>query len=213
MNSFSIECCPNHWSHLARSPISQWYRTSASKWDLQNSMMKFWIVEKFFPMNVAAFIVAAMNILHINECSSPDSATFDILFCLLRTWSFTLFTNSAASLPMIFCCVTAHDECFGICLFLVIQFLRFPRSIMNHLSVPYGMRISFEKRFFTMRWQLVAASPKKFLRFPWSIVLRSSTFPLLRRPRLTIILLWITWWWRFLKFHRSIVTCNRFSRI
>ena len=50
-------------------------------------------------MNVAAFIVAAMNILHIIECSSDDSATFDILFCLLRTWSFTLFTNSAASCP------------------------------------------------------------------------------------------------------------------
>ena len=51
-------------------------------------------------MNVAAFIVTAMNIPQIIECSSPDSATFDILFCLLRTWSFTLFTNSAASLHM-----------------------------------------------------------------------------------------------------------------
>ena len=30
-------------------------------------------------MNVAAFNVAAMNIPHIIECSSPDSATFDIL--------------------------------------------------------------------------------------------------------------------------------------
>ena len=36
----------------------------------------------------------------IIECSSPASATFDILLCLVRTWSFTLFTNSAASLPM-----------------------------------------------------------------------------------------------------------------
>ena len=33
-------------------------------------------------MNVAAFIIAAMNIHHIIECSPPDSATFDILFCL-----------------------------------------------------------------------------------------------------------------------------------
>ena len=41
-------------------------------------MMKFWIVEKFFPMNVAAFIVAAMNIPQMIECSSPESATFDI---------------------------------------------------------------------------------------------------------------------------------------
>ena len=49
---------------------------------------------------VAAFIVAAMNIPQIIECSSPDSATFNILFCLFRTWSLTLSTNSAASLPM-----------------------------------------------------------------------------------------------------------------
>ena len=51
-------------------------------------------------MNVAAFNVVAMNIHHIIECSSFDSATFDILFCLFRTWSLTLFTNSASSLPM-----------------------------------------------------------------------------------------------------------------
>ena len=57
-------------------------------------------IEKFFPMNVAAFNVVAMNIPHIIECSSPGSATFDIIFCLFRTWSLTLFTNSAASLPM-----------------------------------------------------------------------------------------------------------------
>ena len=34
-------------------------------------------------MNVAAFIVEAINIPQIIECSSPESATFDILFCLL----------------------------------------------------------------------------------------------------------------------------------
>ena len=51
-------------------------------------------------MNVAAFNVAAMNIHHVIECSSPDSATFNIRFCLFRTRSLTLFTNSAASLPM-----------------------------------------------------------------------------------------------------------------
>ena len=72
-------------------------------------MMRFWIVEKFFPINVAAFIVAAMNIPHIIECSSPDSATFDILFCLFRTWSFTLFTNSAALLPMTKVSESAHS--------------------------------------------------------------------------------------------------------
>ena len=59
------------------------------------------------------------------------------------------------------CCVTIHDEIFGICLFLVIQFLRCPRSIVNRLSVPYGMRISAEKRFLTMRVNFFAIYPKK----------------------------------------------------
>ena len=66
-------------------------------------------------MNVVAFIVEAMNIPHIIECSSPESATFDILFCLFRTWSLTFSTNYAT--------VTALNEIFGICLFLVIQAL------------------------------------------------------------------------------------------
>ena len=48
-------------------------------------VMEFRIPEKFFPMNVAAFIVAAMNIRQIIECSSPEPATFDIIFCLFRT--------------------------------------------------------------------------------------------------------------------------------
>ena len=42
----------------------------------------FW---KFFPMNVAEFIVTAMNIHQIIECSSSSSATFEILLCLFRT--------------------------------------------------------------------------------------------------------------------------------
>ena len=69
-------------------------------------MMEFWLSAKLFPMTVAAFIVEAINIPQIIECSSPESATFGILFCLLLTWSFTLFTNSAASLPM-----TKISEC------------------------------------------------------------------------------------------------------
>ena len=63
-------------------------------------MMEFWLSCKFLPMNVAALIVTAINIPQIIECSSPSFATLDILFCLSRTWSFTRFTNSAASLPM-----------------------------------------------------------------------------------------------------------------
>ena len=112
-----------------------------------------------------------------------------------------------------FCCVTSHDESFEICLFLVIQCLRFPRSIVNRLTVPYGMRISVEKRFRTMRVNFLQFSPRSCLRFPWSIVRRNLTFPLLRRPRLTIIQFWVTCWEESNRFPRSIVTCNRFSRI
>ena len=151
----------------------------------------------------------------IHRCSHEHSPYYWMLF----TWLCNV-RHSLLSVPHFvfdfvhkFCCVPAHNEGFGICLFLVIQFLWFLRSIMNHLCVPHGMRISVEKGIFTMRVNLLHHIPRSFLKFPWSIVRRSSTFPLLKRPRLTIILFWITWWWRFLRFPRSIVTCNRFSRI
>ena len=113
-----------------------------------------WTVEKFFPMNVAAFNVVAMNIPHITECSSPDSATFDILFCLFRTWSLTLSTNYAASLPM--------TTFFGICLFLVMHWHKFPRFIVNELSVPCSMRISCREEIPHDEGQLFAMYPEKF---------------------------------------------------
>ena len=106
-----------------------------------------------------------------------------------------------------------YGESFRFCLFLVIQFLRFPRSIMNYLSVPYGLRISFEKRFFMMRENLLHRIPRSFLRFPWSIVRRSTTFPVLRRPRTIIFLFWLTCWWRSTRFPWSIVYRNRFPRM
>ena len=70
----------------------------------------FW---KFLPMNIADFIVTTINIPQITECFSPFPVTFEILFCLFRTWSFTLFTtdldstdnsSSASSFPMTNCC-------------------------------------------------------------------------------------------------------------
>ena len=42
-------------------------------------MMEFWLSRELFPMNVVQFIVAVINISPIVECSSPESATFDIL--------------------------------------------------------------------------------------------------------------------------------------
>ena len=99
-------------------------------------------------MNVAAFIVAAMNILHIIECSSPDSATFDILFCLLRTWSFTLFTNSAASLPMT----------------KVSEFASSQVSPIHHELSLRTLRIAHFRREEVLHYEgeLIASHPKKF---------------------------------------------------
>ena len=144
-----------------------------------------------------------MNIHHIIECSSPDSATFDIL---LSTSHLVLYFIHK------FYCVTSHGESFGICPFLGINFLKSPN---HHESSLRTLRYAHFRREEVLHddGQLVASYPRSFRRFPWSIVGRSSTFPLLRRPRSTIILFWITWWWRLLRFPRSIVTCNRLSRI
>ena len=45
---------------------------------------------------------------------------------------------------------------------LVIHCLRFPRSIVNRISVPCGMRISAEKMFFTMRVNVLQFIPRSF---------------------------------------------------
>ena len=65
-----------------------------------------------------------------------------------------------------FCCVASHDESFRFCPFLVVNTIRFLRSIMNCLSVLYGLRISVEKRFFMMRGNFLQYIPRSFLRFP-----------------------------------------------
>ena len=65
-------------------------------------------------MNTADSYVTDRNIPHTMECFSPSSVTFiEDRFCLLRTWSFTLFkndldstdnSNSVSSFQMINCC-------------------------------------------------------------------------------------------------------------
>ena len=88
----------------------------------------------------------------INECSSPDSAPFDILFCLLRTWSFTLFTNSAAS--------PSHDKRFRICLFLIIDNYQVAPS---WIISPYLTEKHFRREeVLHDEGQLVASHSRKF---------------------------------------------------
>ena len=93
-----------------------------------------------------------MNIPQIVECSSPDSATFDILFCPLRTWSFTLFTNSAASLPM-----TKVSES-ALSWELTLSFYR--ESALRTLQNAHFRR----EEVLHDEGQLVASYPKKFSR-------------------------------------------------
>ena len=204
MNSFPIEFCPNCWSHLVHSPILMWCRTCASK-------------------EISGIHDGILNIHEIlsHECrrihrrSHEHSPNYWMLFsgiCKVRH-SFLSFSQWIFYFIHKFCCVTSHDESFRFCLFLVINTIRLPRSMMNYVSVPYGLRISVEERFFMMRVNLMHRIPRHFIRFPWSIVRRSLTFPLLRRPRTTIILFLITCRWQSIRLPWSIIYHNRFPRI
>ena len=196
---------PHCWSLPVHPPILLWCRTFSSRWDLWNSWWNFEIVEKFFPMKVAAFIVAAMNIPQIIECSSPG-------VCNVRH-SFLSFSHLIFYFIHKFCCVITHDESFGICYFLGVSTFRLPWSIMKPPFVPYGLRTPVEKNVSMMWPNLLHRIPRSFLRFPWSIVCRNLTFPLLRRLRMVIIQFWITCWWESIRLPWSIIYHNRFPRI
>ena len=157
--------------------------------------MEFWLFWKFLPMNIADSIVTAINIPQIVECSSPFPVTLEILFCLFRTWSFTRLTNdldstdssnSVSSFPMAkFWSLASSWE--------LISSSR-PDLVTKCFSVPYGLRGSVEKNFLVIRSNFSYHSPRSFIRSPWSIVRRSLSFPLLRRPRTVIIQFWIICW-------------------
>ena len=131
------------------------------------------------------------------QCSTFFSVDF-------RTWSLTLFTNSVASLPWR---NFQNKPVLGDALTQVAPFYR--ESALRTLQNAHSCR----EDILHDEGKLYAMYPKKFLRFPRSIVLCSSTFPLLRRPRSTTILLCIVWSWRLHRFPGSIVTWKRFFRI
>ena len=203
MNFFPNESYPHWRSDLVRSPILQICRTLSSMWDLWNSWWNF-----HYPWNFSH------ECRRIHRCSHEHSPNHWLLF----SWScnvrhFLSFSHLIFYFNHKFCCVTSHDENFGICLFVVISTIRLPRSIMNHLFVPYGMRISVEKRFFTMRANLLPHIPRSFLKFPRSIGRRNLPFPLLRRPRTMIIQFWVSCWRESIRLPRSIIYHNRFPKI
>ena len=97
-NSSDTEFCPR--PAISSSLLTIYAVTSNICFNVRLSwfLTTFCIVEKFFPINVAAFNVVVIKILHIIECSVQFSAILDILFCRIRTLSLTLFTNSNTSL-------------------------------------------------------------------------------------------------------------------
>ena len=66
-------------------------------------------------------------------------------------------------------------------------------TIRSHNS-NYGLRVSFEYIFLVIRSNFSYRSPRSFIKSPWSIVRRSFSFPLLRRPSTVLIQFWVTCW-------------------
>ena len=139
---------------------------------------------------------------------SPNYWMFFSWVCNAR-YSFLPFSH----LIFYFCCVTSHHEIFGICHFLGVGIVMLPWSFTKHPSVPYGLRISVEKSFSFMRTNLLYHTPRSIIGFPWSIVCRNLTFPLLRRPSTVIIQFWIICWREFIRLPWSIICNNKSPRI
>ena len=139
--------------------------------------MEFWLFWKFFPMNVADSIVITRNTPPIIECSSPELATLETIFCLSRTWSFTRFkndlnstdSNSVASFPM----------------------TKFWGLATSWELIWSNRPLSVEKNFFVIWLNFSYHSPRSYKKSPCSIVCRSLNSPLLRRPNTVIIQFWI----------------------
>ena len=127
---------------------------------------------------------------------SPVSVTFEILFCLFRTWWLTRFTNdldstdnsnSASSFPMTNCWshVFSWESISS-------------RSDLsrNASSVPNGLRGSVEKNFLVRETKSNFSyhSPRSFIKSPRSLVCLNISFPLLRRPNAVVIPLWVACW-------------------
>ena len=76
--------------------------------------------------------------------------------------SFLSFSNLIFYFIHKLCCVTSHDESFRFCLFLVVNAVRLPRSIMG-LSLR-TLRIAHFRREEVLHdeGELVASHPKKF---------------------------------------------------
>ena len=136
-----------------------------------------------------------MNIHQIIECFYPSSVTFEIRFCLFHTWWFTRFTNdldstdnsnSASSFPMTNCCGLASlwESTSGP--------RSFTRCYLTHNGLRGSIMLSFLMRETRLRFS--CRSPRSYIGSPRSFAHLSISFPLLRRPSMVIIPLWVACW-------------------
>ena len=145
-------------------------------------------------MNTADSNVTVMNILQIIECFSQSSATFEIRFCLFRTWTFTRFTNDLVS----------PDNSNSVSSFPLTKFwgssLRIDfgshQSVTRHYLIHNGLRGSIMMGFLVRRtkWSFSSRCPRSFIGSPRSLVQFNLNFPLLKRPNTVIIPLCTACW-------------------
>ena len=116
MNVFPNQSSPKLKSHLVRLPILQICRTFFSSVRSDVFIMDFWLSWKFFPMNVAAFIITAIKHVPKTECSSPSPANVG--------HSFVFFSHLIIYSIHEFCCIISHEWNFEkICRFVEILIL------------------------------------------------------------------------------------------
>ena len=125
---------------------------------------------------------------------SPNYRMFFSLACKVGH-SFLSFSHLIIHSSHEFCCITSHDENFGMCHFLRVVVVKLPWSITKWFSVPDWLLGSVEKNFLMTRTNVLQHSPRSFVRLPWSIVRRTLRSPLLRRSNSVIIqFFWIFCW-------------------
>ena len=143
-------------------------------------------------MNTADSNVTAINFHQIIACFSPASVTFEMLFCLFRTWSFTRFTNdldstdnsnSASSFPMTSCwgLASSWESISG-----RPDLSRRVSSFLTDCAVPSRRITSWPN--FSYHF------PRNFIRSHRSLVCFNVSFTLLRRPSAVVIPRWVACW-------------------
>ena len=200
MNVFPNESYPHCWSLLVRPPILLKCRTFSLKWDPLNSFWNFVFLEIL--SRECRRNKTFTKLLNVLLLSLPRSTFFSVFFALdlslcsqilLRHFPWRNFRN----LPLL-------------------GSWNYQVALIDHDASLRTLRIAHLRRDECLHDEdelVVPYSKKKFIRFPWSIVCRNLTFPLLRRPNTVIIQFWITCRGEFIRLPWSIICNNICPRI